>query len=462
MLKTRLSEARNGEGGVIFIEAPVGHGKSRLLTIAGDLARKSGMQVLGAQGAELERDFPFGVAIQLFEPRWLAIGEHTREWLLEGPARWAGDLLSGSFPDSGTFAGDQGYATIHGLFWVACNLATHSTADKQRKPLVVLVDDAHWADPPSLRFLTYLAERVAELPILLILTARDGEPTSDRRTLASLRSAAEDAVLVPSSLTPSGVATIVRSEFPDAEQVFCDTCHRTTNGNPFLLVELLTQLRVQGLPPDDATAACLADLAPESVLNSIVPRLEAMPDELREVASAVAVLGDGAPLRQVALLARLDIETAARAADALAAIQLLHPGAPLSFVHPLVRAAVKATISPFERGRAHRRAAEILSAEGGPEEQTAIHLLEAAPEADSNAVEVLRAAGRKALASGAADSAVRMFERALSELPDAAQPELIAELAEAELPPDYPIARSRDSMKPSAPPEIAAAGRSWR
>ena len=422
----------NGEGGVIFIDAPVGHGKSRLLTIAGDLARESGMQVLGAQGAELERDFPFGVAIQLFEPRWFATDEPTREALLHGPARWAAALLDGS-PETGPFPGDEGYAVIHGLFWVARNLATHSVGGGEATPLVVLVDDAHWADRPSLRFLAYLAERVAELPILLVVTARDGEPASDRRALMALRGAAEDTVLAPRSLSPSGVDTVVRSEFPEADPAFCQACHRTTNGNPFLLVELLAQLRVQGLPADAATAARLADLAPESVLNSIVPRLESMPDELREVAAAVAVLGDGAPLRHVAALSRLDIETAARAADALAAIQLLHPGAPLSFVHPLLRAAVKTSISPFERARAHRRAAEILSDEGGPEEQTAIHLLEAAPEADPNAVEVLRTAGRKALASGAAESAVRMLERALSERPDEGEPELIAELAEAEL-----------------------------
>lgn len=433
MLKQRLREARNGAGSVVFIDAPAGNGKSRLLTIAGDLAREAGMQVLGAQGTELEHDFPFGVAIQLFEPRFVSADVAEQERLLEGPARWAGELLTGSLPAPQRFPDDRGYAVIHGLFWIARNLAKPSVSGGAGTPVMVLVDDAHWADRPSLRFLAYLAERVAELPILLVVTARDGEPASDRRALMALRGAAEDAVLVPRALSPGGVDTIVRSEFPDAEPTFCQACHRITNGNPFLLVELLVQMRVQGLPADGATATQLADLAPESVLNSIVPRLESMPPELREVASAVAVLGDGAPLRHVAALARLDIESAAHAADALATIQLLHPGAPLSFVHPLLRAAVKTSISPFERARAHRRAAEILSAEGGTEEQTALHLLEASPESDPNAVEVLRAAGRKALASGAAESAVRMLERALSERPDDGQPELIAELAEAEL-----------------------------
>jgi len=434
VLEQRLRDARGGAGSVVFVDAPAGNGKSRLLTIAGDLARETGMQVLGAQGTELERDFPFGVAIQLFEPRFVSADGSDQEHLLEGPARWAGELLTGSSPAPGRFPGDRGYAVIHGLFWIARNMANPSSAGADQQPLVMLVDDAHWADPPSLRFLAYLAERLAELPIVLVVAARYGEPTSDRRALTALRNAAEDAVLQPRSLTETGVAAIVRSEFEHAEPSFCQTCYRTTSGNPFLLIELLGQLRTSGAPPDEDTAARLADLAPESVLNSIGRRLEAMPDESRQVAVAVAVLGDGAPLHHVTAIARLDIETASRAADALTAVQLLHPGAPLSFVHPLLRAAVKASISPFERARAHRHAAEILAAEGASEEQMAIHLLEASPEADPNAVEVLRSASRTALARGAADSAVRMLERALCErVPDDSDPQLLAELAEAEL-----------------------------
>ncbi|HEY1511757.1 MAG TPA: AAA family ATPase, partial [Solirubrobacteraceae bacterium] len=67
-LEQRLADACDGAGSVVVIEGPAGKGKSRLLTIAGDLAREAGAQVLGAHGSELERDFPFGVAIQLFEP----------------------------------------------------------------------------------------------------------------------------------------------------------------------------------------------------------------------------------------------------------------------------------------------------------------------------------------------------------------------------------------------------------
>lgn len=121
VIEQRLADAREEAGGVIRVEAPAGHGKSGLVTVAGDLAREAGMRVLGGQGTELERDFPFGVALQLFEPAWMAADEDERVRLLAGPARRAVELLTGSLADGGPFPGDQGYAVIHGLFWLACN-----------------------------------------------------------------------------------------------------------------------------------------------------------------------------------------------------------------------------------------------------------------------------------------------------------------------------------------------------
>ena len=123
-----------------------------------------------------------------------------------------------------------------------------------------------------------------------------------------------------------------------------------------------------------------------------------------------------------------------RAADALSAVHLLYPGTPLGFVHPLIAAAVRRGTSPLDRGRMHRRAASILSDAGAAPEQVAAHLLHTAPEHDPHAVEVLRGAARKALASEAPESAVRMLQRARAEHPSAAaHPGLLADLAQAEL-----------------------------
>jgi DNA-binding NarL/FixJ family response regulator len=444
VLEQQLAAAAEGAGSVVVIEAPAGKGKSRLLTIAGDMAREAGMRVLGAHGSELERDFPFGAAIQLFEPRWISAGPDERAALSQGPARWAAELLAGITTEPAELPDDQGYSVIHGLFWLACNLIAAPGRDAPAAPLAMLVDDLQWADRPSLRFLAYLADRVGDLPLLLVVTIRQGEEPTDRRALMAVRDAPEASLLRPDSLSDAGVAEMVVSHLPDADPSFCEACARVTGGNPFLLVELIDQVRADGSRPNAATATRLAEMAPESVLNAVVARLGAMPESARAVASAVAVLGDGAPLAQVATFTGLDLDAASRAADILSAVHLFHPGAPLSFVHPLTASAVRTSMSPLHRAEAHRRAAAILLGEQAPDEAIAAHLLVAPPASDPSAVDVLRSASRKALASGDAESAVRMLRRALAEHPPAeTYPAVLGELGEAELSAGMPQAGER-------------------
>ena len=457
-----LAQARSGRGATVFIEASAGLGKSRLLTVAGDMAREAGMQVSGAQGTRLEQDFPFGVAIQLFEPRWISTDPTERERLVQGPARWGGELLAGSALTMGPFPGDQGYAVIHGLFRLACNLVGSTAEWNPEKPLVMLVDDAQWADQPSLRFLAYLAQRLVELPIALIISVREGELPCDRQALAALSKAAVDDVLRPEPLTETGVGTMVRAKFPSAEPAFWQACARVTNGNPFLLVELLDQLRATGASPDAATGASLADLAPESVLYAVVARLEAMPFEVRDVACALAILGDGAPVRRVAKLAGLEIEATVQAASTLAELHIFQAEAPLSFVHPLVSASVRESMSPLARGQAHRRAAEILGDHGAPEEEIAAHLLMAPPDSDPAALALLRTAARRALASGAAETAVRILERALAEHPTSdSTPSCSGSWARPSCKPGCPRPHS-DCATRSRSPTSAPGARGWR
>jgi DNA-binding NarL/FixJ family response regulator len=223
-----------------------------------------------------------------------------------------------------------------------------------------------------------------------------------------------------------------------------------TGGNGFLLTEVLGQVEVEHQPPDADTAARLEELAPEAVLNAVLRRLTALPEDARAVAHAVAVLGDGAPIEQVARLSGLTMRQTFRGADALAARHLFYPGAPLAFVHPLIMAAVKASMSPLDRAASHRRAAMILTAAGTPDEQIAAHLLAAPAESDPRAVQSLRAAARNALARGAAESAVRILRRALAEQPGPeVYPDVLAELAEAESAAGVPgaVERLEDALR---------------
>ena len=432
MLSESVAAARDGEGGVVVIEAPAGRGKSRLLQKTGDAAREAGLQILGARGNELESEFPFGLAIQLFEPRRLASRSMEWEALLAGPGAVARGVLETGRAGAAEAPAAQEYSLIHGLYSAVCNMV-NPPGTAVGKPLVILVDDAHWADRLSLRFLNYLSMRIEQLGLLLVVAMRPGESAGDPKGLAALANRPGTKRLRLKSLSEDAVAEMVRFKFSDADQAFINACTRLTGGNPFLLVELLAQVEADCLRPDADTAGRLGALAPESIINAVVARLGAMPVAARHIASSVAVLGDGTSLHHAAKLARIGLEEAAAGADACAAVHMLNPGEPLSFVHPVIGSAVRASLTPLALGDAHRRAAGIVEDDGAAPHIVAAHLLAAPAMANPRAVNALQRAAHTSLVRGATDSALRLLERALREPPAPdAYPDVLADLAQAE------------------------------
>ncbi|MGH7868301.1 MAG: hypothetical protein ACREP9_11935, partial [Candidatus Dormibacteraceae bacterium] len=168
------------------------------------------------------------------------------------------------------------------------------------------------------------------------------------------------------------------------------------------------------------------------VQNSLAVRLAHVPPAAIALASAAAILSDGTPLRQVAALAELDAEVAEQAADVLSAANILAQGEPITFIHPLIAAAVQAGMTPFARARAHRRAASLLAREGSSSQQVATHLLAARPDGDQWVVGQLREAAGVALRRGAPKTAIRLLSRALAEPPlSDTRTEVLIELAQA-------------------------------
>src|SRR4051812_11496743 len=171
-LSEALVRAGGGRGAVVAIEGPAGIGKTRLLRELRRTAEESDMEVLAARGGELERDFAFGVVRQLFEP----LLARDRSELQSGAATLAAPLFDTSaLPAEG---GQQAFALMHGLFWLAANIAS-------ARPLLVAVDDLHWCDGESLRWLTYLERRVEGLPMLVALASRPTDSADAARLLAS-------------------------------------------------------------------------------------------------------------------------------------------------------------------------------------------------------------------------------------------------------------------------------------
>jgi DNA-binding CsgD family transcriptional regulator len=153
----------------------------------------------------------------------------------------------------------------------------------------------------------------------------------------------------------------------------------------------------------------------------VLLRLSALQLGATSLARAASVLGDGAPLRRAAQLARMEPGVAREAADALSAAEILRPGEPLVFVHPIVQSAIYGELPPAERARLHTTAAAMLRAEEAPAEQVAPHLLAGEPGGEVWVLDTLEEAAGRALAAGAPASAMRYLERALAEPPPRAR-----------------------------------------
>lgn len=443
-LERALNSARAGSGRIVLVDGPAGSGKTRLLGAAEAHARQAGMRVVCATGRELERSFAFGALIQLFDDFWTGADAKLRAQLTTGPARLAGALLDGRPNLLAPPVNGDAYPVVHAFFRLVRNLVAAESVGSSEQPLAIVVDDAHWVDQPSLLFLAYLASRIVDLPVALLVAVLPGEEASDSGALMRMRGLSAAAVLHPSPLSRYGVEKLVRAEFRYAHGRFVEECVDATGGNPFLLNELLSQVRADRLAPDTATAGRLARMAPKEIVDAVSARLARMSPPERAVAFAVAVLGDGQPLLVAARLAELDPRAAAAAADSLAKLHVLNPGEPLSFVHPLIRSTVLASMSPLSRGQSRRRAAITLREDGSPPETIAAQLLGAPSERDPAAVGVLRQAAQSKLRSGDPHGAVGFLQRALEERPSSVlYPEILAELGCAEAQLGAPAASGR-------------------
>jgi DNA-binding NarL/FixJ family response regulator len=409
-LDAQIELVRRGQGRVVVVEGPAGIGKSRLVAEARGRAEAS-MRVLSARGSELEGEFAFGVVRQLFEAE-LA---ERREALLAGAAAPAAAVF-------GELEGGASFAVLHGLYWLVLNLA-------EEGPLLLAVDDLHWCDRPSLLFLAYLAGRLERQPVLLLTGLREAEPGTDPALLGEI---VHDATSIrPAPLSEAAVAAVIEERLGvTPTDRFVAACHDATGGNPLLLSQLVTALRGEGVRPDDAHVATVTDIGPRAVSRTVLLRLARLPEDARAVASAVAVLGEGAGLSAVADLAGVEQTRLADATRRLSQAEILRSELPLAFVHPLVRDAVYHDLAPAERELRHARAAALLRDAGAPTEHVAAQLLHMAPRGERWAAELLRGAGRAAVQAGAADSAVAYLRRALDEGP--ADAELLFELGAVE------------------------------
>ena len=432
VIESAVDRVHHGGGEAIVLEADAGLGKTALLDHAAGLAAAADLSVRRVAPSRLERSFPFGVVRGLLEEPARTFSERRYPHPSDGPAHAAAEVLTRGAISSTR----ETTAIAHDVYRLCARLS-------EARPIALLVDDAHWSDPPSLEVMSYLARRLDDVSVLLVLSARANALGAVGDLLGLIGVARATSVLRPRPLTPTGAVRLIHSIAPTAPVSVCADYHRETAGNPWLLTELARQLARDGVTPAGGPRArdwSISGRGREAVRQRLA---ELEPGE-RAVASALAILEPDAPAPRVtALTAGVAIGELGGARQALSAAGLLAPGG-RGLAHGWLAAAIRDGLAPADRDRLHRAAGTALIEEGAGAETAAAHLLRCEPAGDPRVTEALRAAATEASGRGAPAAAVRYLERAERErATDDEHGLILAELATAAFDAGLPGSRER-------------------
>ncbi|MEV6765094.1 AAA family ATPase [Streptomyces sp. NPDC051105] len=399
-------------GALLTFAGRAGIGKTTLLAEVRRRAAAQGCTVLSARGGDQEQRVAFHVARQLLQPRLAGAPEAELRASLGSWYDIVGPALGLCAPTEGAPPDQQGLRD--GLDWVLTHLVV------RQAPMVLVLDDAHWADPESLGWLAAFAPRAEQLPLLVVVAYRPDELPDHAESLRGLPGRAGGRPHDLEPLSADAVAGLVRESLgAHADDAFCHECWAVTAGNPFETVELTAKVHDRGLDPTEAGAPLLRDLAAAVKGSGLIARLERLGPSTVRFAWACAVLGTEIHPALAAAVAGLGHEEAADAADALRGVRVLTGADTLEFVHPLIATAVYRAIPPSVRVALHGQAAWCVTDDGQGAATAARHLLETHPEGDPWVVQRLRAAAGETLRAGAPDAACRYLARALREPPSA-------------------------------------------
>ncbi|MEV5517321.1 AAA family ATPase [Streptomyces flaveolus] len=413
-----LCADRSSSGSLLVCRGEAGLGKTALLAETRRIAEARGCTVWSARGGETLRSVPFNVVRQLLQPALVSmLPEEARDYL--------GDWYDIAGPALGIAEPGERQADPQGV----CDglVAAVRRLARREWPLVLLIDDVHWADQETLRWLAALAERLDETSALLVIARRPGGVTGDSARHLDAAEAAGRPLAPLSALTPEATAGLTRATVgAHADGAFCREVWAVTDGNPYETVELLAKVQDSELEPVESRAAELRALNRSARGGGLVARLEQLGIDATRFAWAAAILGTGITVDMVARLATLDRGDAVRCAELLGTARILTGPDPaagraadgdLEFVHPLIATAVYNSIPDALRRAMHGIAAQLVADSGLGAAAASRHLLQVHPDDDQDVVRQLRDAAREHLAVGAPDAARRCLERALEEPP---------------------------------------------
>ncbi|MFE3989593.1 AAA family ATPase [Nocardia tengchongensis] len=391
-----------GRHRVFLVEGPAGIGKSRLLAESVRHGRAAGLRAITVAATEYERSTPRQVLLDLadqleHDADGYRYGDGSGDSGTDGDARMVDP--GGRTPDHGIATAD----TRESARWLRHRLAG--------TPTVLIIDDAHWADPASLRVLAMLI-RQSPMPATVVLAYRTGQFPAELG--AALRTPRADVTLlsVPPLSTDEATALL-----PDLTPAHRARLVAAAHGNPLYLQVLaeLTPMELDQALRDDPVDTGFGHAALDRTLRA---ELAHLPPREQLVAQAAAVCGataDTELLSATAEVTRTDLDAAVD--DLARRGWLTVTGGTVAFRHPLMRTAAYRLAGPAWRAAAHDRAARFLRTVDAPVLIRARHLEHAFGSRDDLAATELIRAAEQALATAPATSA-RWIEAAIRLTPD--------------------------------------------
>ena len=412
-LRSAVDAAVGGAGGVVLLAGEAGMGKTVLASEAVTYAKTRGAAAVWGTCWEGDGAPGFWPWIQVM--RGLAADAGG-----SGEAVLAG--LTGVSAERGGGLGDESAIRFRTYDLAATYLRSRAA----QRPLVVVLDDLHWADVSSLRLLVFLARQLHDAAALVIGTYRDVEVTAGdhpaRPLLAELAGQAE--LIRLTGLAADEVGQLIEKvcgEHPPTPLI--QAVHDRTAGNPFFAQQIARLLAAQGVPLERAQVTGV----PPAVGDVLARRLARLPGKVVDLLAVASVVGRRFPIATVAAIAGVPAEAALPLLDGAVRAAVLEHDEPgrLRFSHDLFRDVLYDGLPAARRSALHLTVAELLERRTAAAE-IAYHRSVAWPLGDRDrAVTALTGAAREATARTAFDEAAAWLRRAIEVAGDATSADLV-------------------------------------
>lgn len=423
-LSAGLLDAIEGRGGVVLVTGDAGIGKTALVERMASLGAERGALVSWGRCWDSAGAPPYWPWVQIIR----TIADELDDETLRSSASSGAAEITLLAPDLGArLGGSVDRSTTDSdarRFYLFEAVTTFLKKASATRPLVLIMDDLHDADHPSLLLLRFLAKDIRASRILVLTTHREREgdhPEEVEEMLAAL--ASEGTVLELRGLDRAGVGGLVEQvsgTVPVPAKV--DAIHEATDGNPLFVREVTRLVATKDRLDQEGT---ISIEIPQSVRAVIRRRLAPLSADAVRVLSAAAVVGRDFEVRVVGLVSELANDRVLGSLSEAVALGVLNEPAAFGvyrFSHPLMREVLYEDLPLTARMQLHRSVGDAIEREHGdgprpPLARLAHHFAEAAPAGEpERALDYARRAGDQAMDASAYEEAVELYRRALEAL----------------------------------------------